>query len=72
MVTHPLPRLVDAARRAPGRAVRYLGAVMGADAYDRYVAHQSAHHPDEAPMTERQFWREHMDWQDEHPQGRCC
>ncbi len=67
-----LPRLAAAALRIPGQAVRYLGAVMGADAYDRYRANLLARHPDAVPMTERAFWREHMDWQDEHPQGRCC
>ena len=56
------------ARRVAG----YLGAVMGADAYDRYCAHLAAHHPDQQPPTEREFWREHMDWMERNPQGRCC
>jgi uncharacterized short protein YbdD (DUF466 family) len=45
---------------------------MGADAYDRYVAHLATRHPGAKPMSERQFWREHQDWQDQNPQGRCC
>ena len=45
---------------------------MGADAYDRYCAHLAAHHPDQQPQTEREFWREHMDWMERNPQGRCC
>ena len=61
-------RSVTTARRVAG----YLGAVMGADAYDRHCAHLAAHHPDQQPPTEREFWREHMDWMERNPQGRCC
>lgn len=50
----------------------YLEGVMGADAYRRYLEHQKRTHPEEKPMSEREFWRDHMDWQDKNPQGRCC
>jgi uncharacterized short protein YbdD (DUF466 family) len=45
---------------------------MGADAYDRYCAHLAVNHPNEEPPTEKQFWRDHMDWMEKNPQGRCC
>lgn len=53
-------------------AVRYLRAVMGADAYERYCEHLARRHPDQPLPSEREFWRDHQDWQDRNPQGRCC
>ncbi|GAA4367200.1 YbdD/YjiX family protein [Paeniglutamicibacter cryotolerans] len=52
--------------------VGYFEGVMGADAYRRYLEHQQRTHPDAEPLGERAFWRDHMDWQDKNPQGRCC
>lgn len=50
----------------------YIKAVMGADAYQKYLDHHTASaHPGPA-MTEREFWRDRMDRQDSNPQGRCC
>ncbi|HET6269240.1 MAG TPA: YbdD/YjiX family protein [Arthrobacter sp.] len=51
---------------------RYLGGVMGADAYAKYLEHHSASGHDGPPMTAREFWRDHTDRQDANPQGRCC
>lgn len=50
----------------------YAEGVLGADAYRNYLAHHARIHPDRPPMGEREFWREHLDWQDRNPQGRCC
>lgn len=50
----------------------YLTTLMGDRAYDTYVAHHRAHHPDDPPLTERQFWRQKMDDQDRNPGARCC
>ncbi|PVZ11118.1 CstA-like transporter-associated (seleno)protein [Actinomycetospora cinnamomea] len=50
----------------------WFRGVVGADAYERYLAahHRGGHtHP---PMGEREFWRAHVDHQERHPQGRCC
>jgi len=56
-----------------GRAVSwYMSQLMGDSAYATYVAHQRRHHPDAAPLTERQFWRERMADQDRNPGARCC
>lgn len=56
-----------------GRGIHwYLTNLMGDRAYDAYVAHHAAHHPGEAPLTERAFWRERMDEQDRNPGARCC
>ena len=51
---------------------RYLGGVMGADAYSKYLEHHRAAGHAEAPLTERDFWRDRTDRQDRNPQGRCC
>ncbi|QCU79227.1 YbdD/YjiX family protein [Citricoccus sp. SGAir0253] len=45
---------------------------MGADAYQRYLEHHARTHPGTPALSEREFWRERMDWQDRNPQGRCC
>ncbi|UAL29745.1 YbdD/YjiX family protein [Nocardioides rotundus] len=63
---------VAALWRGGRAAVAYLRAIMGGDAYERYCEHLARRHPDVTPPTERQFWREHQDWQDRNPQGRCC
>lgn len=51
---------------------RYVGGVMGADAYSKYLEHHRASGHVAAPMTEREFWRDRTDRQDNNPQGRCC
>ncbi|CAN7204188.1 MULTISPECIES: YbdD/YjiX family protein [Microbacterium] len=67
-----LRTLLSAAARA-GRGIRwYMTSLMGDTAYATYVAHQRRQHPDEEPLTERQFWRQRMDDQDRNPGARCC
>jgi uncharacterized short protein YbdD (DUF466 family) len=51
---------------------RYLGAVLGADAYAKYVEHHLTAGHEARPMGEREFWRDRTDRQDSNPQGRCC
>ncbi|MFF0911809.1 YbdD/YjiX family protein [Microbacterium enclense] len=68
----PLARLAAGAAAA-GRGLRwYVTTLMGDRAYDVYVAHHRAHHPDEPPVTERQFWRQRTDEQERNPGARCC
>jgi uncharacterized short protein YbdD (DUF466 family) len=50
----------------------YLGGVLGADAYKKYLEHHSAAGHAGPPLTEREFWRDRTDRQDTNPQGRCC
>lgn len=49
-------------------AVRRLS---GDDAYERYLAHHAAHHPDDAPLSREEFFKQ---WQDTKWKGvkRCC
>ncbi|RKQ33635.1 YbdD/YjiX family protein [Kocuria tytonis] len=68
---HPVPALalVGAWWRA---AVRFGNGVLGADRYERYLQYHRATGSEAEPMTEREFWRDYQDWQDAHPEGRCC
>ena len=59
------PRLRHAAREA----WQVLRGVLGERAYEDYVAHHTAHHPGEPPMSEREFWRRRGD---REPPARCC
>lgn len=59
-------------RRAASGIRWYLTSLMGDRAYETYVAHQRAHHPDATVPTERQFWRDRMREQDRNPGARCC
>ena len=46
-------------------------ALSGDDAYERFRAHQAAHHPREPPLTRRAFYeeRERRKWSGV---SRCC
>ncbi|WP_309064528.1 YbdD/YjiX family protein [Microbacterium sp.] len=50
----------------------YFTTLMGDRAYDVYVAHHRAEHPDAPIPTERQFWHDRMAEQDRNPGARCC
>jgi len=52
--------------------VLYLGGVLGADAYAKYLEHHRAAGHSSPPLSEREFWRDRTDRQDSNPQGRCC
>jgi len=50
---------------------RWLRAVSGDDAYERYLVHHAAEHPDSAPLGRREFfsWRQATAWA---KVKRCC
>jgi uncharacterized short protein YbdD (DUF466 family) len=62
---------VAAAVRWAGAAWRYLRAVSGDDAYERYVAHHAAAHAGEELMTRKDFFteRQRQKWTGV---SRCC
>jgi len=71
-VATPQETLWSLVRRA-GRGIRwYVRELMGDSAYEVYAAHHRAHHDEDPPLTERQFWRQRMDDQDRNPGARCC
>ncbi|MFN0038968.1 MAG: YbdD/YjiX family protein [Burkholderiales bacterium] len=53
------------------RAWHYLREVTGDDAYERYVAHQKKVHPEETPMSQRDYFKCRQDekWS---KVSRCC
>ncbi|GAB3298158.1 YbdD/YjiX family protein [Parasphingorhabdus pacifica] len=63
-----LPKLCRSARSA----WQIARGVVGETAYERYLEHHNAHHPDEPAMGEREFWRRHIDRGDTQPGSRCC
>ncbi len=50
----------------------YVGSLMGDNHYQRYVALRARTHPDEAAMSERDYWRMRYDATERNPQSRCC
>ncbi|MDO5618008.1 YbdD/YjiX family protein [Kocuria sp.] len=60
-------------RATGGNVAGWFSGVLGADKYQRYLEFHAAHgEPGAAPMTEREFWRDWQDHQQNNPQGRCC
>lgn len=57
--------------RAAGRWWNAFRAILGDDAYERYLRHARRRHPDEAPLTRDQFQRAELDrrWSQVN---RCC
>lgn len=56
-----------------GRGIRwYVTELMGDSAYRVYLEHHARTHVDDAPLSERAFWRQKMDDQDRNPGARCC
>jgi uncharacterized short protein YbdD (DUF466 family) len=80
--------LLEGVRSGARSVIWFVRGVMGEDAYEKYLLHyetvhgnrgdeehdpfEDDHAPAPRPMTEREFWRDHSDRQDNNPQGRCC
>ncbi|GAA3935487.1 YbdD/YjiX family protein [Pseudoclavibacter caeni] len=64
--------VLDRLRALAAWVPRMLRGMLGANAYESYVAHERAHHPGRPVMTEREFWRWQADEEDRHPSARCC
>jgi uncharacterized short protein YbdD (DUF466 family) len=50
----------------------YLKALMGENGYEQYLRYHLSSGCQSPPLSEKQFWKDKMDWQDKNPQGRCC
>jgi uncharacterized short protein YbdD (DUF466 family) len=59
-------------RQVAGRVLWYLREVMGENAYDHYLEHRRARHPDEPLLSRAEFERRRMDAHDDDPAIRCC
>ncbi|GAA2776893.1 YbdD/YjiX family protein [Saccharopolyspora taberi] len=59
-------------RRSARGAWQVVRGIVGETAYEQYLEHQRTHHPDHPVLTEREFWRRHVDRGDTNPGSRCC
>ena len=56
-----------------GRQIRwYIGALMGDNHYQRYLAHRSRAHPGQAVLSESEYWRRRHRQAGADPGARCC
>lgn len=46
--------------------------IIGVPSYARYCEHMAVHHPERAPMTEREFFVARQKARYEGGQGKCC
>jgi len=69
--SRPAARRGSAVFRWLAAGWRYLRAVSGDDAYERYLAHHSTEHPDRPPLTRKAFFaeRQRQKWTGV---TRCC
>ena len=49
-----------------------LRRVIGVPDYDRYLAHERAHHPERTPLTREAFMCERLESRYAKPGARCC
>lgn len=49
-----------------------LKGVMGGHAYERYVSHLRQEHPEQEPLSEKEFWKEKAKLDEKNVQARCC
>lgn len=50
----------------------YVKEVVGENDYEHYVAHLRRRHPDERPVSRREFERAKLDRMAANPGSRCC
>ncbi|MDO4252078.1 MAG: YbdD/YjiX family protein [Rothia sp. (in: high G+C Gram-positive bacteria)] len=50
----------------------FARGVLGADKYQKYLAHHRGKDCSKKPMTEREFWQDYYDRQGKNPASRCC
>jgi uncharacterized short protein YbdD (DUF466 family) len=53
-------------------AWRLFREFSGERAYEIYLEHQQRTHPGEPVLSEREFWRDHIDARDRDPKVSCC
>ncbi len=53
-------------------SVQTARLAIGIPDYDNYVEHVRRQHPDKAPMTREEFFRERMDARYGKGRSRCC
>jgi len=64
--------LTETLRTRFRNAWRLFREFSGERAYEIYLEHRRRHHPGEPVMSEREFWRRHIDARDTDPRSTCC
>ncbi|WP_343287162.1 YbdD/YjiX family protein [Gordonia sp. SID5947] len=64
--------MIATVRRGWAAVSWYVGSVMGDRDYMRYLEHTARTHPDQPPLSEREYWRRRYSDQDRNPGARCC
>ena len=60
------------AARAARSVSWYVTSLMGDRAYETWVAHLAVEHPEQTPVSEREFWKQRYREQETTPGARCC
>lgn len=64
--------LHDRLRKFWRRAVQTARSTIGVPDYDVYLAHCRVHHPERAPMSYSEFFKERQAARYRGTGGRCC
>lgn len=54
------------------RCANVIRRIIGAPDYDTYMAHMSSHHPEQTPMSRREFEQARLADRYSRPGSRCC
>ena len=66
------PRIVATLSKAWRGVVWYMREISGEARYDHYLEHFAAEHPDERPLSEKEFLLAREAYDREHPNTSCC
>ncbi|WP_326539470.1 YbdD/YjiX family protein [Pseudorhodoferax sp.] len=62
-------RYLARSARAVGQSLRLM---VGLPDYDTYLSHMAVTHPDRAPMSYEEFFKERLEARYGAGKGRCC
>jgi uncharacterized short protein YbdD (DUF466 family) len=54
------------------RCAAVIRRIIGAPDYDSYIAHMTSHHPEQTPMSRRDFEEARLVDRYSRPGSRCC
>jgi uncharacterized short protein YbdD (DUF466 family) len=54
------------------RCAAVIRRIIGAPDYDTYLAHMTSHHPEQTPLSKRDFENERLVDRYSRPGSRCC
>jgi uncharacterized short protein YbdD (DUF466 family) len=63
---------VPSGQRALRRLLRTVREIVGAPDYERYLEHHAASHPDQAPLSAREYYADFVNRRFGSGLPRCC